>query len=139
MSWIIAEKDLALVTNIEVWSQVEAGVAVIAACLPTLRPLFLGKSLETLISSIRSMLSLTSIDRSQHNERTGSDSEGLAGSESVNLDVVRVSDSNRSQVGSKATEDFYEHASGLADGIVMHDGFESKKEPSQDLEANRTL
>lgn len=133
----MAERLQALITNIEVWSQVEAGVAVIAACLPTLRTLFLGKSLDTLISSIRSMLSLNSIERSQHNERRGSDSEGFAGNESVNLDLVRVSDSNRSQFGSKATENFYEHAGGLADGVVMHNGFESKKELFQDLEANR--
>ena len=126
-------------TNIEVWSLVEAGVAVIAACLPTLRPLFLGKSLETLISSFRSMLSLNSLDCSQHNERRGSDSEGLADSGSMNLDLVRVSDSQRSEVESKATGNFIEHASGLANGIVMHTGFESKKEHFQDLEANGTL
>ena len=126
-------------TNIEVWSQVEAGVAVIAACLPTLRPLFRGKSLETLINSFRSMLSLASLDRSQHNGRRASDSEGLAGAGSMNLELGRVSDSKRPRAEYKATEDFYEHGSGLAAGTVMHTNFNSKKDPFQDLEANRTL
>ena len=85
------------------------------------------------------MLSLTSLDRSRHNERRGSDNEGLAGSGSMNLELVRVSDSKRSQVESEVTGNFYEHASGLGNGVVMHNGFESKKQPFQDLEANRTL
>ena len=85
------------------------------------------------------MLSLTSLDHSHHNERKGSDSEGLAGSESVNLDVVRVSASKRSRLESKATGNFSECVSGLANGNVMHNDFESKKEPFRDLEANRML
>ena len=84
------------------------------------------------------MLSLTSLDRSQRNGRRASDSEGLAGEGSITLDTVRVSDSKRSQIESKATEDFSEHARGLTAGTVIHNGFESKKERFQDLEANRT-
>ena len=42
------------------WGQVEAGVGIVAACLPTLRPLFLGKAPESLINSIRSAFSLSS-------------------------------------------------------------------------------
>ena len=66
------------------------------------------------------MLSLTSLDRSQHIKRRASDSEGFAGEGSINLDTVRVSDSKRSQIESKATEDFSEHASGLEAGTVIH-------------------
>ena len=85
------------------------------------------------------MLSLTSLDRSRHNERRSSDKEGLASSGSMNLELVRVSDSKRSQFESKVTGNFHEHTSGLANGFVKHNGFESKKEPFQDLEANRIL
>ena len=34
------------------WSLIEAGLAIIAACLPTLRPLFHGLSLKSIISTI---------------------------------------------------------------------------------------
>ena len=46
---------------------VELGVGMIAICLPTLRPLFAGLSLESIIRSIRSAISLRSfhISRSQ--------------------------------------------------------------------------
>lgn len=55
-----------LVTNVEIWSEVEVCVAVIAACLPTLRPLFAGSSPESIIGSIRSIFSLNSLNNSQH-------------------------------------------------------------------------
>ena len=85
------------------------------------------------------MLSLTSLDRSRHNERRGSDNEGLAGGGSMNLELVRVSDSKRSQAESEVTGNFHGHTSGLANGVVIHNGFESKKEHFEDLEANRIL
>ena len=71
----MANKGLGVATNVVVWSQVEAGVAVFAACLPTLRPLFLGHAAESLIKSIRSLLSPSSRSSSK---RRGSDVEGLA-------------------------------------------------------------
>ena len=43
------------------WPMVQMGVALIAACLPTLRPLFDGVSPESVIQSIRSNLSLSSL------------------------------------------------------------------------------
>lgn len=48
-------------TNAIIWAHVEAGVAVIAATLPTLRPLFLGHSPESLLGSIKSKISLQSV------------------------------------------------------------------------------
>ncbi|PQE20897.1 MFS transporter FHS family L-fucose permease protein [Rutstroemia sp. NJR-2017a BBW] len=56
---------LGLVTNVEIWSKVEVCIAVIAACLPTLRPLFAGGSPESVIGSRRSVLSLNSLDGSR--------------------------------------------------------------------------
>jgi hypothetical protein len=46
-----------------VWSSVEPCLAVIGACLPTLRPLFSGMSPESVIGSIRSALSLQSVEK----------------------------------------------------------------------------
>lgn len=43
------------------WPMVQMGVALVAACLPTLRPLFDGFSPESVIQSIRSTLSLSSL------------------------------------------------------------------------------
>ena len=43
------------------WAMIQMGVALVTACLPTLRPLFDGVSPESIIQSIRSNLSLSSL------------------------------------------------------------------------------
>ena len=43
------------------WGFLETGVAIVAACLPLLRPLFKSWSLESVIRSIRSVISLRSM------------------------------------------------------------------------------
>lgn len=63
-----------MATNVVVWSQFEVGVAVLAACLPTLRPLVFGFGPEGVIKSIRSLLSLSS---RHFSKRHGSDIESL--------------------------------------------------------------
>ncbi|KAI9743050.1 MAG: hypothetical protein M1818_003345 [Claussenomyces sp. TS43310] len=63
-------------TNVMVWGYVEAGVGVIAACLPTLRPLLNSRMPESIVNSVRSKLSLNSI----RSPRRLSDSDGLAAS-----------------------------------------------------------
>ena len=54
------------------WSLIETGVAVPVACLPTLRPVFHGLSPESVINSIRSMISLSSIHSDQKKKPRGS-------------------------------------------------------------------
>ena len=54
------------------WSLFETGVAVPVACLPTLRPIFHGLSPESVINSIRSMISLSSIHSQQKKKPRGS-------------------------------------------------------------------
>ena len=95
-----------MITDVVVWSQVEVGVAVIAACLPTLRPLFHGNSPETLMGSIRSMLSLSSSGRAQRiSERRGSDSEALAsGISGTKMESVHVSESKSHLHSATTTE-----------------------------------
>lgn len=43
------------------WGMMEMGVAMIAICLPTLRPLFRSWSLESIVRSVRSAISLGSL------------------------------------------------------------------------------
>ena len=54
------------------WSLIETGVAIPVACLPTLRPLFHGLSPESVINSIRSMISLSSIHSDSKKKPRGS-------------------------------------------------------------------
>ena len=54
------------------WGFLEIGVAIVAACLPLLRPLFKSWSLESVIRSIRSVISLRTMSsrgRSSSNSR----------------------------------------------------------------------
>ncbi|EED14508.1 conserved hypothetical protein [Talaromyces stipitatus ATCC 10500] len=48
-------------SNVMVWGYIEASVGVIAACLPTLRPLMKARMPESIVNSARSKLSLNSL------------------------------------------------------------------------------
>ena len=48
------------------WGMLEMGVAMVAVCLPTLRPLVHTWSLESIIHSVLSVLSLNSRNKSYH-------------------------------------------------------------------------
>ena len=48
------------------WTVPETCIAVVCACLPTLRPIFISMSPESIIGSIRSALSLRSLGGSNH-------------------------------------------------------------------------
>ena len=70
------------------WSLIEIGVAVPVACLPTLRPIFLGLSPESVINSIRSMISLTSTHSDQKRKHQGPyDLKSKTGSFEMNSDA----------------------------------------------------
>jgi len=49
------------ITSILYWSMIEAGIAVIAICVPTLRTLIAARSVQSLVTSVRSKLSLDSL------------------------------------------------------------------------------
>lgn len=63
------------VTTILYWSMIEAGLAIIAACLPNLRFLVSKVSLDSVVNSVRSALSLDSL-HSQRSRRFVSHSDG---------------------------------------------------------------
>lgn len=81
------------VSTIVLWSMVEAGLAVIAACLPTLRFLVGKISLDSMMNSVRSAFSLRSIhtQRSQNSTaRPGGPYLDLDGSASSTKMVPKV-------------------------------------------------
>lgn len=127
----IPENPQAVVTNVVIWSQVEAGVAVIAACLPTLRPLFLKGSIDSLIGSIRSVLSLNSLPCLQSAERRGSGNEALTDGNGLDLGAVRAAESKNSDLEAQVIGKFNEHDETPplpTDRIMMHDGIAFKEE-----------
>ena len=63
--------DLGLESLAVFWSLVETGVAVPVACLPTLRPMFHGLSPESVVNSIRSIISHSSINSDQRKKSRG--------------------------------------------------------------------
>lgn len=50
-----------IVSILMFWGMLEVGIALVAACLPVLRPLFQGWSPESIIRSLRSQISLRSV------------------------------------------------------------------------------
>ncbi|KAF2205334.1 hypothetical protein GQ43DRAFT_386103, partial [Delitschia confertaspora ATCC 74209] len=85
------------------WTIPETCIAVVCACLPTLRPLFHGWSPESLVGSVRSALSLHSVgsgrggskingsaSQTQRSQSQGGDSvKGfLRGSEDAGVETV---------------------------------------------------
>ncbi|KUJ17954.1 uncharacterized protein LY89DRAFT_683928 [Mollisia scopiformis] len=60
-----------------IWTSIEPCMGVIGACLPSLRPIFLGFSPESLVGSIRSVLSLRSMGSRDSRGRSKKDSQRL--------------------------------------------------------------
>jgi hypothetical protein len=58
------------------WSTIEAGLGLFATCLPSLQPLLRRRSLDSIVRSVRSIISLRSVPRSQKSAsgRSGSES-----------------------------------------------------------------
>ncbi|KAG9236802.1 hypothetical protein BJ875DRAFT_503134 [Amylocarpus encephaloides] len=77
-------------TPIIYWPMIEAALGVVAACLPTLRPLFKGWSIESFMEGVRSTFTLRSTTGSAW-ERTGGsrdDVESASQSSSVGFNKI---------------------------------------------------
>ena len=74
------------------WSMLESGLALLAACLPTLAHLFTTRSLESAIKSLRSVLSLHSLRSNQTSTKPS------PGTTNTYLDIER-DQSNESRTG----------------------------------------
>lgn len=60
-----SDDDIGIVSILMFWGMLEIGIAMVAACLPVLRPLFQGLSPESIIRSLRSQLPLKSAGSSK--------------------------------------------------------------------------
>ena len=67
---------------------VESSLGILGACLPTYRPLFTGISLESVVASVRSMLSLQTLSSrasGSRSQRIRSDPDGASQNSNVGL------------------------------------------------------
>lgn len=74
---------LGVVSILLFWAMMEMGVAMIAVCLPTLRPLFRNWSLESIIRSVRSAVSLRSMGSSRRSPPTAQEAATRSESETA--------------------------------------------------------
>ncbi|OTB01691.1 hypothetical protein M426DRAFT_14305 [Hypoxylon sp. CI-4A] len=77
------------------WSMIEMGISVLAACLPTIWPLLGKVSLESMVRTVRSMLSLESLAPADHengrgDKRGGSESPGSHQNEDFTRESTKV-------------------------------------------------
>ena len=87
--------------------------------------------MDSLIGSIRSMLSLNSVGQPQHNERRDSDNEALTPGDTINLDPIHVGASKHSHLKTHVTVNSHGHADMPpipADAIMMQNGIGFKEE-----------
>ncbi|KAF4629023.1 hypothetical protein G7Y89_g9132 [Cudoniella acicularis] len=108
---------LALVTNVEIWSEVEVCIALIAACLPTLRPLFSGNSPESIIGSIRSILSLNTLNSGGRTANLSRNPNTVTEEDSIHL---RPKDWKKgSSIGTEITRSNSENGAAGGDHHIM--------------------
>ena len=67
------------------WGMLEMGVAMVAICLPALRPLLKGTSLESIMRSFRSILSLGSTASKSKSYRPSKEADHARGESETNF------------------------------------------------------
>ena len=106
------------------------GLCVIAACLPTLRPLFADMSAEQIINSIRSMFSLNSVSsffsRQQRSSKNGSGYNEFSTASETHI-VPKPSDENYLGVETYAMKDLAEQAPVPSGRITKHTDISSRQ------------
>lgn len=102
----------AVETNAMVWSYVEVGVGVVAACLPTLRPWLHRRTPESIVNSVRSKISLQSFGsgtrRGALDSNVGTSKSDL---ESQEYEMLTTKRSNH-EINASVTADRIEPADG---------------------------
>lgn len=102
----IFNEVLGIVSIIMLWGMLEIGVATMASCLPTLRPLFQGWSLKSIIASIRSTIYLRPMGSAY---KHSGDERGTSESETA---ITGVAKSGKSSVQDLNTIDVEAYAMG---------------------------
>jgi hypothetical protein len=118
-----------------VWGYVEAGVGVVAACLPTLRPMLNARMPESIINSVRSKLSLNSLgSNSRAPKRPGSDTNELTASrESFELTSRAQYGNGSSNITTQVEGVRHSESQVPSNGILMQQKFavnEDRVEPA---------
>ena len=86
MLYIVLQSSLTIpgiVSILMFWGYLEIGVGIAAACLPMLRPLFEDWSLESVIRSVRSTISLRSFGNSSNFHHIAKEGTGRSESETA--------------------------------------------------------
>jgi len=104
------------------WPMIESSLGVLGACLPTLRPIFQGWSPESVINSVRSMISLESYRSSRtRNQSTGyirsTDGDDTASTAAI----TNITGKNKYEVTAEGTK-LKEFGSTLTEFEVPEDG-----------------
>lgn len=110
-------------TVVLAWSQVEAGIGVLAACLPTLRPLFMGKAPESLINSLRSALSLHSLGSSGRRRTESNNNNSATNGSGVEDTSKLVYDASNPGMNTEVTRDLEAQPPVPRDGILLQNSF----------------
>jgi hypothetical protein len=113
-----------------VWTYVEVGVGVVAACLPTLKPIFDGRSLDSIVASVRSVLSIASIHSNNSRRSRANATNDL---EMFPYDVSKQ-DHNYSQIS--GAESTAEQPSVPAKAILRQDNVTVQSERAPDVAAS---
>ena len=101
----------------------EAGVAVIAACLPTIKPLIHGRAAESVVNSVRSALSLQSMGSSRERRTLKEDSSNLVGGKAHDLESLAnssrpVSANQTTMKGKEEGRDGIPTVPGIPEGVI---------------------
>lgn len=119
-----------LITTQLYWSMIEMGLCVIAACLPTLRPLFAEMSAEQIINSIRSKFSMDSVSSlfagQQRSSKNGSGYNEFSTASETHI-VPKTSDENYLGVETHAMKDLEGQAPVPSGRIMKHTDISSRQ------------
>lgn len=125
--WLLSS---VLITTQLYWSMIEMGLCVIAACLPTLRPLFAEMSAEQIINSIRSKFSMDSVSSlfagQQRSSKNGSGYNEFSTASETHI-VPKTSDENYLGVETHAMKDLEGQAPVPSGRIMKHTDISSRQ------------
>ena len=111
------------------WTLIEASLAIVSACLPTLRPLFQGFSVESVIRSFRSVISLASLQSrhsngSKHSNIGSAEYHKESSSSTVGPHEIEAADHGPAVIGNEtALRDRPEGSKAGKEGITVQRSF----------------
>ncbi|KAI0157122.1 hypothetical protein GGR52DRAFT_190861 [Hypoxylon sp. FL1284] len=111
-------------TNVLVWGYVEVGVGVVAACLPTLKPIFDNRSLDSIVASVRSKVSLRSLNSSTQRGKPGEE----VPISSKDLEMLPFDGSNHNESHISGADSPRNLPAGLTEAIIREDNWTVQSE-----------